>query len=75
MIGLLEHPKELVRKKAVMCLQRFYHKDPSSVADGFHTHLRRMLCDKVRKCRHPYIFVELKSLGNAMNDSPGFFAF
>ncbi|XAR70754.1 hypothetical protein NMG60_11027730 [Bertholletia excelsa] len=44
-VELLGHSKEAVRKKAVMALQRFYQRSPSSV-----THLisnfRKELCDK-----------------------------
>ncbi|XWS49371.1 hypothetical protein CRYUN_Cryun13aG0157900 [Craigia yunnanensis] len=31
-VELLAHPKEAVRKKAIMALHRFYHKSPSSVS-------------------------------------------
>ncbi|XVF52161.1 hypothetical protein PTKIN_Ptkin04bG0242600 [Pterospermum kingtungense] len=31
-VELLSHPKEVVRKKAIMALHRFYHKSPSSVS-------------------------------------------
>jgi AP-4 complex subunit epsilon-1 len=31
-VELLAHPKEAVRKKAVMALQRFYQRSPSSVS-------------------------------------------
>ena len=39
------HPKELVRKKAVMCLQRFYQRAPSTVSH-LNDALRRLVCDK-----------------------------
>ena len=44
-VELLKHDKEIVRKKAVMCMHRFYQLQPESVehlADQF----RRILCDK-----------------------------
>ena len=44
-VALLEHPQEVVRKKAVMCLHRFYQVQPACVADLGDT-LRRVLCDK-----------------------------
>ncbi|KAL2333997.1 hypothetical protein Fmac_015210 [Flemingia macrophylla] len=43
-VDLLAHPKDAVRKKAVMALHRFHHKSPYSVShliDNF----RRKLCD------------------------------
>ena len=49
---LLSHPKEIVRKKAVMALHRFQQLDPDH--DGalsgmdFGRHYRQALCDKVR---------------------------
>lgn len=50
-VELLSHPKEMVRKKAVMALHRFHQLDPSH--DGalhgvdLDRHFRQMLCDKV----------------------------
>lgn len=44
-VALLDHQQEVVRKKAVMVLHRFYHVQPSSVA-GLSDKLRRVLCDK-----------------------------
>lgn len=45
--ALLTHRSDLVRKKALMTLHRFYQRNPSGLA-----HLvpkfRTMLCDKVR---------------------------
>ncbi len=49
--ALLSHPKEIVRKKAVMALHRFQQLDPDH--DGalsgidFDRHFRQALCDKV----------------------------
>jgi len=40
----LEHPKEVVRKKAIIALQRFYQLEPSTVADARDT-IRKVLCD------------------------------
>lgn len=42
---LLTHPKDAVRKKAVMVLHRFHQRSPSSVAH-LHSKFRQMLCDK-----------------------------
>ena len=42
---LLSHPKELVRKKAVMALHRFHQRSPSSVSH-LQSKFRQMLCDK-----------------------------
>lgn len=53
-VELLSHPKEMVRKKAVMALHRFHQLDPDH--DGalhgvdLDRHFRQMLCDKVRDC-------------------------
>lgn len=47
-LGLLKHPKELVKKKAVMALHRFIQIKPS-LKDELDKHLRTMLCDKVCK--------------------------
>ncbi|KAG0630461.1 hypothetical protein M758_1G179700 [Ceratodon purpureus] len=44
-IDLLGHPKEHVRKKAVMALHRFYQRSPSSVSHLL-TKFRQILCDK-----------------------------
>jgi len=44
-IALLEHPREDVRKKAVMALHRFCQLQPSSMTD-LAEKLRRVLCDK-----------------------------
>lgn len=43
-VAALEHPQEVVRKKAVMVLHRFYQVQPSSLA-GLSEKLRRVLCD------------------------------
>ena len=50
--GLTSHPKELVRKKAVMALHRFqqldpHHEGPLAGAD-LDKYYRQALCDKVR---------------------------
>ena len=42
---LLNHPKEHVRKKAVMALHRFHRRAPASV-EHLHGKFRQMLCDK-----------------------------
>ena len=42
---LLSHPKEHVRKKAVMALHRFHQRSPASVAH-LQSKFRQMLCDK-----------------------------
>eukprot|EP00271_Cylindrocystis_brebissonii_P016774 TRINITY_DN4125_c0_g1_i1.p1 TRINITY_DN4125_c0_g1~~TRINITY_DN4125_c0_g1_i1.p1 ORF type:complete len:1046 (-),score=195.55 TRINITY_DN4125_c0_g1_i1:795-3932(-) len=44
-VDLLQHPKEMVRKKAVMALHRFYQRSPSSVSHVIHK-FRQVLCDK-----------------------------
>lgn len=48
--ALLSHPKELVRKKAVMALHRFQQLDPDheGALSGmdFDRHFRQALCDK-----------------------------
>ncbi|GJP56805.1 hypothetical protein CLOM_g15852 [Closterium sp. NIES-68] len=44
-VDLLKHPKELVRKKAVMALQRFHQRSPSSVSHVTEK-FRQALCDK-----------------------------
>ncbi|MBA0744204.1 hypothetical protein Gogos_006839 [Gossypium gossypioides] len=41
---LLAHPKEAVRKKAIMALHRFYQKSPSSVSHLV-SNFRKRLCD------------------------------
>ncbi|XP_022716617.1 AP-4 complex subunit epsilon isoform X2 [Durio zibethinus] len=43
-VELLVHPKEAVRKKAIMALHRFYHKSPSSVSHLV-SNFRKRLCD------------------------------
>ncbi|KAI3728002.1 hypothetical protein L6452_16627 [Arctium lappa] len=43
-VELLGHPKEAVRKKAVMALHRFYLRSPSSV-NHLVTNFRKKLCD------------------------------
>ncbi|XWS62283.1 hypothetical protein CRYUN_Cryun07bG0196900 [Craigia yunnanensis] len=43
-VELLAHPKEAVRKKAIMALHRFYHKSPSSVSHLV-SNFRNRLCD------------------------------
>ena len=51
---LLSHPKELVRKKAVMALHRFQQLDPDHEGPlsgmDFDRHFRQALCDKVTAC-------------------------
>ena len=44
---LLSHPTDLVRKKAVMVLHRFYQRSPSAVAHLL-PRFRTALCDKAR---------------------------
>ena len=44
-VSLLEHPQEVVRKKAVMVLHRFHAVSPSC-AVGLSGKLRLVLCDK-----------------------------
>ncbi|XP_042484192.1 AP-4 complex subunit epsilon-like isoform X2 [Macadamia integrifolia] len=43
-VELLGHPKEAVRKKAIMALHRFYQRAPSSVAHLL-SNFRKRLCD------------------------------
>ncbi|GMJ00200.1 Adaptor Protein Complex 4E [Hibiscus trionum] len=43
-VELLAHPKEAVRKKAIMALHRFYQKSPSSVSHLI-SNFRKRLCD------------------------------
>nr|QGT52195.1 AP-4 complex epsilon subunit [Cyamopsis tetragonoloba] len=43
-VDLLSHPKDAVRKKAVMALHRFHHKSPSSVSHLL-SNFRKRLCD------------------------------
>ncbi|XP_030480195.1 AP-4 complex subunit epsilon [Cannabis sativa] len=43
-VDLLAHPKEAVRKKAIMALHRFHHKSPSSISHLL-TNFRKRLCD------------------------------
>ncbi|KAJ4748562.1 AP-1 complex subunit gamma [Rhynchospora pubera] len=43
-VELLNHPKEAVRKKAVMALHRFHQKSPSSVSHLV-SNFRKRLCD------------------------------
>ena len=47
-VELLSHPMEIVRKKAVMALHRFYQRSPSAVSHLL-PRFRQMLCDKVRR--------------------------
>jgi len=42
---LITHPKELVRKKAVMALHRFYLKAPHLMIDSYGALCRKVLCD------------------------------
>lgn len=50
-VELLEHPSEMVRKKAVMALHRFVQLDPTKegpLSDiQVDRHFRQALCDKV----------------------------
>lgn len=50
-IELLKHPKELVRKKAVMALHRFEQLDPLHEGPlhntDIYSHIKDCLCDKV----------------------------
>jgi AP-4 complex subunit epsilon-1 len=41
---LLDHPREIVRKKAVLALHRFYSRDPKSISH-LQDNLRKALCD------------------------------
>ena len=54
--ALLSHPKELVRKKAVMALHRFQQLDPDheGALSGmdFDRHFRQALCDKASLPHH-----------------------
>lgn len=43
-VDLLTHPKEAVRKKAIMALHRFYQRSPSSVSHLI-SNFRKRLCD------------------------------
>ncbi|CAL9145664.1 unnamed protein product [Musa hybrid cultivar] len=43
-VDLLAHPKEAVRKKAVMALHRFYQRSPASVSHLI-SNFRKRLCD------------------------------
>ncbi|XP_074557468.1 AP-4 complex subunit epsilon-like [Curcuma longa] len=43
-VDLLAHPKEAVRKKAVMAVHRFYQRSPSSVSHLI-SNFRKKLCD------------------------------
>ncbi|KAK9837092.1 hypothetical protein WJX81_002406 [Elliptochloris bilobata] len=49
-VGLVSHPKELVRKKAVMALHRFQQLDPDRdgalAGSELDKHFRQALCDK-----------------------------
>lgn len=47
---LLSHATDLVRKKAVMVLHRFYQRSPSAVAHLL-PRFRTALCDKARERR------------------------
>ena len=44
-VKLLDDKSEHVRKKAVMCLHRFYQVSPSSLSDIIDDKMRKMLCD------------------------------
>eukprot|EP00897_Mesotaenium_endlicherianum_P006964 jgi/Mesen1/6296/ME000325S05437 len=44
-VDLLTHPKEVVRKKAVMALHRFYQRAPSTISHII-PRFRQVLCDK-----------------------------
>ncbi len=46
-VDLLGHATDLVRKKAVMALHRFYVRSPSAVSHLL-PRFRQMLCDKAR---------------------------
>lgn len=52
-VALLTHGKELVRKKAILALHRFYQLDPGGEGPlqgvELHKHFRQALCDKVRE--------------------------
>ena len=73
-VALLEHPQEVVRKKAVMCLHRFYQVQPACVADLGDT-LRRVLCDKdpavmgasLDRCLRPNLALWTEQLGGDTN--------
>ena len=43
-LKLLDHKNEQIRKKAVMCLHRFYQVDPRSVPDC-EDRMRKLICD------------------------------
>ncbi len=51
-VGLVSHPKELVRKKAVLALHRFQQLDPDRdgalAGSDLDKHFRQALCDKAR---------------------------
>jgi AP-4 complex subunit epsilon-1 len=47
-VDLLGHSTDLVRKKAVMVLHRFYQRAPATVAHLL-PRFRQMLCDKARR--------------------------
>ena len=72
-LELLTHPKELVRKKAVMALDRYLQLDPDR--DGplagvdLDRHLRQALCDKASAC---VIIIRLKLIttGFCMHAEP-----
>ena len=57
--GLASHPKDLVRKKAVMALHRFQQLDPKHEGQlagaDLDSHYRQALCDKVRAPCTSYI--------------------
>jgi hypothetical protein len=46
-LDLLPHPRELVRKKAVLTLHCFFQRCPDAVAPHLNR-FRQLLCDKVR---------------------------
>lgn len=45
-LDVLQHRREIVRKKAIMCLHKFWIKNPMAV-EPFTGKFRQMLCDKV----------------------------
>lgn len=64
-VDLLSHSRELVRKKAVVCLHNFYLKCPSAVEPHVNV-FHRMLCDK-----DPSVMcVSVLALGTLVNESP-----
>lgn len=67
----LRHPKEHVRKKAVMALHRFHQLDPKHEGPlagiDLDKHFRTMLCDKVGGGNKPHG----RQQGNGAKGSPG----